>query len=276
MSLLADLAVNGGRAVLTALVLPPVPLLALALWGAWRARRQRRDGAALVIAAVVGLWFSQCDVSADALQRTLGPPHALTKDDIDGMAARARAGGSFAILMLGGGVEPQAPEYGAPQLETHAMARLRYALWLGRETGIPVGATGGGGPAQDIEGLAEAAIAARIARDEAGRPLRWAETRSRTTRENAAYSVPMLEKDGVREVWIVTHAWHMRRALRDFERAASEPVTSASAPRLIVHAAPMGLGQPRQIAPLRWMPSGEGGWRVRAALREWLGLLAGA
>jgi uncharacterized SAM-binding protein YcdF (DUF218 family) len=272
MTLLADLAVNGTRAVMTALVLPPVPLLALMLWGTWRVRRQRRGGVALVLVSVAALWFSQCDVTAELLQRMLEPPPALTPADIDAMAARSRAGMPLAIVMLGGGVEPEAPEYGAPQLEAHALARLRYALWLGRATGVPVGASGGGGTAQDPGMLAEAAIADRIARDEAGRPLRWVEARARTTRENAMYTAPMLQKDGVREVWIVTHAWHMRRALRDFERIA----TALPAPGLIVHAAPMGFGAPRQIAALRWLPSGEGGWRVRAELREMLGLLAGA
>ena len=77
-------------------------------------------------------------------------------------------------------------------------------------------------------GSTEAAIADRIAREEFGLPLRWREDRSRDTRENAAASVRLLRAAGVRRIVLVTHAWHMPRALRAFQEADPDlPVSPA-------------------------------------------------
>jgi uncharacterized SAM-binding protein YcdF (DUF218 family) len=272
MTTLPEFLMSAWRSAMTALVLPPVPLLALAAWGAWRARAARRGGRRLVVAAIVGLWFSQCDVTADVLDAWLAPPPALARADVDALGARVRAGAPVAIVCLGGGVVPLAPEYGAPSLEIHAMARLQYAMWLARATGAPLAVTGGGGPGEDRGGLNEGDIAARLAREQGGPAPRWVETTSRSTHENATSVLPMLAHDGIRDVWIVTHGWHMPRALRDFQRVAS----AMPAPGLVIHAAPMGAGAPRHWPALRWMPSSEGAWRVRSDLRELIGLSVGA
>ena len=262
------------RLLATVALMPPTPFLVLAAWGAWRARRQRRGGLALVGTALAGLWLSQCDATADGLSAVLVPtPPALSAADVTHLAARARAGEPIAIVVLGGGVEATAEDPGSAQPEVHAMARLRYALGLARATGLPLAASGGVGTAQaGAVAVPEAAVDARIARDEFGQTLRWLEDRSTNTRENAAFTLPMLARDGIRDVWVVTHGWHMRRAMRDFERAAA----ALPAPRIVVHAAPMGLAVTRQVAWLRWCPSADGAWRVRVAWREWLGWVAGA
>ena len=40
--------------------------------------------------------------------------------------------------------------------------------------------------------------------------------RSRVTWENAKFSADILRKEGITSVYVVTHAWHMRRALLAF------------------------------------------------------------
>jgi uncharacterized SAM-binding protein YcdF (DUF218 family) len=47
------------------------------------------------------------------------------------------------------------------------------------------------------------------------------ERESRTTRENASFTLPMLREMGARRVLFVTSAWHQRRALRTFKDAAA-------------------------------------------------------
>ena len=118
------------------------------------------------------------------------------------------------------------------------------------------------------EGLSEAQIAARVASAEFGRPLRWIEEESHDTRENAGRTLPLMLRDGVNELVVVTHGWHMPRAMRAFMEAAGG--------RLKVTPAPMALA-PRVDQPLlMWLPTAEGQAHVRHIVRECIGLLAGS
>ena len=45
----------------------------------------------------------------------------------------------------------------------------------------------------------------------------WSERESTDTLENASLSAPILNKNGVRTILLVTHAWHMPRARACFE-----------------------------------------------------------
>jgi len=50
-------------------------------------------------------------------------------------------------------------------------------------------------------------------------PVTWVDDKSRSTWENALFTARLLKADNVTTVVLVTHAWHMRRALWSFERA---------------------------------------------------------
>jgi uncharacterized SAM-binding protein YcdF (DUF218 family) len=200
----------------------------------------------------------------------LQPPPALDATQRAALRQEVARTNAVAIIALGGGRESHAPEYGLPSLSAPSLERLRYAVWLSRETGAPAGFSGGIGHGQG-EGVAEASIAARIAVREFGRPLRWAESESRDTRENAAYTVTALKTERVRRIVLVTHAWHMPRAQRAFEDAAR----GANADIAIL-AAPMAWAQRVDSPALRWLPSSEGHALVRQTLRETIGLLAGS
>ena len=52
---------------------------------------------------------------------------------------------------------------------------------------------------------------------EFGVPVRWVETRSRTTHENAVLSAAVLKRDGIDRVVLVTHVFDTRRAIAEFE-----------------------------------------------------------
>lgn len=267
-SIFVDLGLGSWKFLLTALVLPPVPLLAIALWGAWLLWTRRGIGWFMTWFAVAGLWLSNCVGVAEALERgLLRPPAGLSAERIAQFQRDPQARRAAAIVVLGGGREALAPEYRAASLNAYSLERLRYGVWLGRETGLPVGFAGGVGYAQEA-GPPEAVIAARIAAAEYGRPLRWAEETSRDTRENAQRMVPMLDKAGIDEVLLVTHEWHMPRALRAFEEAG--------AGRLRVTPAPIALGPAIDRPLLRWLPSSEGHLLTRQVLREALGLWMGS
>ncbi len=275
--MLNDLFVSHGwvvwKPVLAALLLPPVPLLMLMLLGASLARRRPVWAWVLLLAGAAGIWLCSTTAVGDALQRQLLPPaRALTLQDLQELQAprRAAAATPTAIVVLGAGRESYAPEYGSANLTGLAMERLRYGLWLSRETALPVAFSGGTGHAQ-TPGTSEADIAAQIAAREFSRPLKWLEASSRDTRENADRSVALLRPDGVTRIVLVTHGWHMRRSLRAFEQAIAR-----SGGGIELLPAPVGLARDDSPAWLRWLPTGKGFRDTRNALHERLGLLAGA
>lgn len=278
-SLISLLGIESWKPVLTALLLPPVPLLLAVLIGARLMLPRRGWGWLIVLLSVAGLWLTACTGFARLIEPLLlTPSPALQADRIAELRAERRTAtgqtkvdsnrSEVAILVLGGGVEPYAPEYGMSNLSSYSLESLRYGLWLGRETGWPVGFSGGIGWANRA-GAAEADVAARIASQEYGRPLRWVEAESRDTRENAARSLSMLKAAGVRHVLLVTRGWHMQRALALFNEAAANS-------GIRIEAAPMGLATRLETPLLSWLPTSAGFERVRLVLREWLGWKLGA
>jgi uncharacterized SAM-binding protein YcdF (DUF218 family) len=267
--LFATLGIADSKPMLGELLLPPLPLLLLVMLGASLLRRRPAAGWALLLAGVGGLWLASTPVVGDALQRTLlGDLQALDAADLQRSSSPAAP--VAAIVVLGSGVEDHAPEYAAPNLGPRPMQRLRYGLWLSRQTGLPVAFSGGIGHGRS-GGQTEAEAAERIARVEFERPLRWAEARSRDTRENAQFTVGLLRPAGIRRIVVVTDYWHMPRSRRAFEQAIRD-----SGGGIETTAAPMGLARDDRTTLLDWLPSPGGLERTRHALHEVLGLLAGA
>ena len=248
-----------------ALLLPPAPLLLLVLVGARLMFRRRLLAWLLVLLGTLGIWFSCTTALSKGLaQWLLQPPPPL----MDSQIAELKRAPRTAIVVLGGGRRVLAPEYGVSTLHPRGIERLRYGLWLARETGLPVAFSGGiahGGP----QGQGEAEIAARIAEREYGRPLRWTETESRDTRENAQRSVALLEPQGIDRIVLVTHEYHMPRALLNFQR-------TIEGRKMTVIAAPMGMPASGALKLIDWLPTAEGFERNRLVLHEWLGRVAGA
>jgi uncharacterized SAM-binding protein YcdF (DUF218 family) len=266
-SLFVLLGIESWKPVVAALVLPPVPLLLMLLIGARLIAPRRELGWFTVLLSIVLLWLSACLGAAQIVSRLfLQPPPALGFDRIKSLKDEVLAKRPIAIVVLGGGVERYAPEYGVSNLSHASLERLRYGIWLGRETGAPVAASGGIGRAQP-EGMPEAQIAARIAAREFDRPLKWVEDESRDTRENAARSVALLRRSGIEHIVLVTHGWHMPRAVRAFSEAAG--------PAMRIEAAPMGLARGGDAPLLLWMPSTAGFTEMRNVVHELVGLAAG-
>lgn len=260
------LGLESWKPLLTAILLPPVPLLLLVLVGARLMLPKRGWGWSLILTSAALLWLTACGGTARLLsQFVLHPPSALSAVRIKELKSQTRS--QTAIVVLGGGMEPFAPEYGVSNLRHASLERLRYGIWLGRQTGLPLAFSGGVGWGQS-DGKPEARIAAQIAAGEFGLPLKWIEDQSRDTRENAAHTVALLRPAGVKHVVLVTHGWHMPRAVQAFETAAGGSMQ--------IEAAPMGLAQGTELAVLNWIPTPHGMTEVRQILRELLGRLVGA
>jgi uncharacterized SAM-binding protein YcdF (DUF218 family) len=238
------------------LLTPPALLILVALLGLLLQARWRRLGLGLVALAVAAL----------ALLSSLRVGVALIGDlesDAEPLALNAlKSDGDphTAIVVLGGGRNADAPEYGSDTASVRTLQRLRYAARLHRATRWPLLVSGGsvyGEQRSEAELMREALI-----QDFAVTP-RWIESRSRTTYENAVYSQALLGPEGITTVYLVTHAWHMRRARWSFEEAGMRVIP-----------APTGFNRPDPHLPriLAYLPSNEGLYLSSWALSERLGL----
>lgn len=260
-----SLGIESWKPFLAALLLPPVPLLVLILAGARLMFRRRLLAWLMIFVGVLGIWLScTTAVSQGLSQALLHPPGALIEREISELKRAPRT----AIVVLGGGRRLLAPEYGVSSLHERGIERLRYGIWLSKETALPVLFSGGIGHGAD-PGPSEAEIAARVAEREFGRPLKWTESQSRDTRENAFKSVALLQAQDIEQIVLVTHGYHMPRALDHFQQA-----TEGKKMRLV--AAPMGLSPGGRLRISDWLPSARGFDHTRLALHEWIGRLAGA
>lgn len=261
------LGIESWKPALTALVLPPVPFVVLLLLGGRVMYRRRLLGWTLLLLGTLGTWLMCTTVAGNALTNMLVmPPRVLSPSEVGDLKKAQKT----AIVVLGGGRLPLSPEYGVSNLNARSVERLRYGIWLSRETGLPLAFSGGIGHGGD-GGPAEAEIAARIAEREFGRPLKWTETQSRDTHENAMRTVPLMKEQGIERIVLVTHGFHMRRALAAFERAAER-----SSIAMQVTPAPMGGEGAQRLGIEDFVPTRSGFERVNLALHEWLGRILGA
>lgn len=259
----------GWKPIITALLLPPVPWLVMAAIAFRLTHRRHWAAGWLLVLALTGGWFSHSEVLGYYLESLVSPASALSRAQVTELK-RTLPSRKPVVLVLGGGIQALAPEYAEPHLSDSAFQRLHYGLWLAHQLQAPLMVSGGIGHGRS-GGPTEASVADRIAQRDYGVTLRWQESASRDTRENARFSLLMLRKEGITDLLLVTHGWHMARSLRAFEQEAARIGFVA---RIVP--APMGLGEVSGGSLLRWMPSVNGYRQVHRALRELLGRLSGA
>jgi uncharacterized SAM-binding protein YcdF (DUF218 family) len=245
---------------LTALAMPPALGL---LWIAFgilllALRSRKRLGVFAITLGLAFTWLVSCNGFAVWMGQHWLPQAAAI--DLPTAHQILRQQKVQAIIVLGGGVESRSREYGSAQPARTTAARLHYGVVLARSTGLPLGFSGGQGWAADKRTETEAQTVQTWLSQLGLPPLRWAESQSRDTLENARLTAALLRKDGVQRIALVTHAWHMPRAQRAFERAG-----------LTVLPAPMGYTDPLYSPGLEWLPSEEGLRNSRNILRELLG-----
>jgi len=160
------------KAVIKALILPPTSLLLVATIGIGIGSRLPRVARLLVATGVLGLVVLSIPAVAKLLMQSVDTSSTLE-------IAQART--AKAIVILGGGVRLDAPEYGGDTLGTLTLERVRYGAHVARLTGLPILVSGG----SVLEGQPEAKLMQASLEDEFGIAVRWVEARSRTTHENA-------------------------------------------------------------------------------------------
>ncbi|TFH86730.1 YdcF family protein [Billgrantia azerbaijanica] len=230
------------------LLLPPALNALLIALGLLLGAR-RLAGALLVALGLGGLLALATPVVSHALRQGLEAHGVPTPQQLD--AAEA-------IVILGGGRDYRAPEFGWGDAPANATwRRLAYGAWLHRRTGLPILVSGG---TVHDEALAEATLMAAALRQTFRIPVRWQEAASRTTAENARFSAERLHAAGIRHALLVSQAWHLPRAVTEFERTG-----------LVVTPAPTDFASPPPAGLLAWRPSAYHLHQSARALNEWLG-----
>ena len=123
--------------LVAASLLPPLDLIILIALGLVLVPRRPRFGLALAAAGLAALAVLSTPRVGDLLAATLedgAPPLP---------AQRARDAGAGAIVVLGGGRNRGALEYGGETLDAASLGRVRYGARLARLTGLPLLVSGG-------------------------------------------------------------------------------------------------------------------------------------
>jgi uncharacterized SAM-binding protein YcdF (DUF218 family) len=237
------------KEVANALLVPPVSLIFAAMIGLVIERRYRRIGRLLAWFGVLGLLLLAMPVVGGSLLAALerGLPLVPPPDQPP-----------QAIVVLGGDTVRGFSQAPIVHLGPLSMERVRAGALLYRRTGLPVLVTGG--KLRPSEPPIAAIMADSLVHDFQV-PVQWVERESLDTWGNAHLSAVILREHGIRSVYVVTQAWHMRRAILAF---ADVGITVTAAPTRI----------DRLPTPLAvdFVPEVGGWWKSQYALHEWFGL----
>jgi len=135
--------------------------------------------------------------------------------------------------------------------------RLRTGAALHRRTGLPILVSGGVG---QVGMPAFSVVMAESLKDDFQTPARWVEAKSTDTWENARFTADILKAEGITSIYLVTHSWHMRRALIAFQGTG-----------LTVTAAPTSFDDPLGPELGDFLPRASGWQTGYFAIHEWIG-----
>lgn len=236
------------RNVILTLAMPPVGLVMLVLIGLLLRGKWFRAGRRLCWVGVLALLVTGMPVVSTSMLRAL-ETNLPTTPPADHPPQ--------AIVVLGADVIRTADEKLGVRPGLLTLDRLRTAAALQRRTGLPILVTGGTTqPNTAPVGL----VMEESLKDDFQTPVTWTEARSLNTRQNARLSARILKLAGIDSVYVVTHSWHMRRAILAFQGTG-----------LAVTAAPTSLDEPMRPEWGDFIPRVSGWSTCWFALHEWIG-----
>lgn len=239
------------KKILSALILPPTSLILLAFIGLWLSRKHPKTGKTLTALSLATLLILSLPITGNALLHSLETTPPITQAQLKDIQA---------IVILGGGKNNNAPEYGGEDtINRWTLQRLRYGAMLQQQTGNPILVTGGApyGGRPEADAMSES-----LKQDFKAKTI-WVEDQSKDTAENAQYSAALLKAKGIHTIALVSQAWHLPRALQQFEQQG-----------LTVIPAPTGFTTNEQQTIAQWLPEANALSKSSMAIKEYLGHLA--
>lgn len=201
------------RELLKIALLPPGILLILLLL-AWMTAR-KFFGRFVLLLTILFMYALSTPIGVNWLAMQLETIPALTPTEL-------RTSGADAIWVPLAGVREDNPELGGNDwLNAMSLERMDHALHLHRKTKLPI-LVSGGNVRTGVTPVAD--LAAEWLQTRTGiRPLA-VENTSRDTWENAHHSIEHLREHNAERVLLVTHAYHMPRAVLSARAAGIEVV----------------------------------------------------
>jgi len=235
--------------LISSLLLPPLNLILLGFAGFVLLRRRPTLARVLIFVSLVFLGILSMPAVGNRLLAQLEPYPALNP---------AHLPKADAIVILGAGTYFDAPEYGGDTVDSLALERLRYGARLARLTGLPILVTGG----KPAGGKPQATLMQTSLEQDFHVPARWEESHSNTTWENARNSYALLAPTDIRRIFLVTHAWHLPRAVYSFEKAGFRVIPAGT-----------GFALANKIRVMDFIPQPRGLQASYYAMHEAIGLI---
>jgi uncharacterized SAM-binding protein YcdF (DUF218 family) len=236
------------KGILEALALPPTGFVVLIVTGLLLRGRWHRFGRRLTWASLIALILFGMPVVSYSMLLALetGLPLQPPADHPP-----------QAIVVLGAEVIRAHQEKLGVRPGLLTLDRLRTAAAIHRRTGLPILVTGGTTqPDTPAVGL----VMEQSLKDDFQTPPTWVEDKSADTWENARFSADILRAQGITSIYLVTHSWHMRRALVAFRGTG-----------LTVTAAPTSFDDPLGPDFDDFLPRASGWQTGYFAIHEWVG-----
>jgi len=239
--------------ILKSLLLPPTPLLIIALLAMLAARRARWVRGTGIAALLLLTVLSMPAVGAALLGLLEADAPPLSAQQI----AQIKDSGATIVILGGGRRLGALDEPGHETVSEASLERCVYGARLARASGLPVVVSAGMPEGQGTQ--PEARLMARVLREDMGVREVRVEDRSYDTLQNAIYTARLLGGGHGKRVVLVTHFYHMRGAAAAFAAQGFEVIR-----------APMGhrASAPRTV--LAFVPSTDGLRDSSIALREQL------
>ncbi len=164
-----------------------------------------------------------------------------------------------AIVVLSAGSYPYAREYAKAIDGAAALQRNQYAAFLQDQTGLPILVSGG---TVGFDESSEAAVMADTLSNSFKVQVKWQESKSKNTAQNAIYSAAILKENNIDKIYLVTHAWHMPRAVMMFEKQGIK----------VTPAPTMFSDMMTNLSSSYYLPAAYALQNVNMALHEYIGI----
>lgn len=233
--------------------LPPGIFIVLLTILTVRLYRREKNMARILTLIAVGLYLSSTSFMGNLLLKTLengyNPPSVIDGD---------------VLIMLGGGATQDTPDIdGLGQLSDSGGNRLLTTARLHKKTGLLIILSSG----RVFDDTGDESQIAKRQLIGLGVPENKiiVENTSRNTRENAQNTKQILEKNGFRKPLLITSAFHIKRAVKNFNKVG-----------IVVQPYPTDykVSKKSVLYLNKFVPSYTGLFQTGMALREYLGLLA--
>ncbi len=195
-------------------------------------------------------------VTAQGLNALLETDSPLSSKDINSSNAKA-------IVVLGAGRYVNALEYPEKKdsISAGALERLRYGVYLHKKTGLPI-LVSGGSPHGRMQ--SEASIMQDALKNIFQLKAKWLDVNSSNTWNNARFSARILQPEDIKDIILVTNAYHIPRARLAFEHFGFN-----------ITAAPLGFSASNRgdipYTVLDFLPSAHAMSSSSSALHEFIG-----